>query len=66
MIKIILKIIWYILVVFSFLFTIYFLFHGQGYGIEHLKDIFSAGFGEGIKQFFSSIWNGIKFVCGIN
>ena len=66
MIKIILKVIWYILVVLSFILTIYFLFQDQGAGIDNLKDLFSSGFGEGIKQFFVSIWNGFKFVCGIN
>ena len=66
MIKIILKIIGGILIALAFLLAIYFLFQDQGAGIENLKDLFSAGFGEGIKQFFVSIWDGIKFVCGIN
>ncbi len=66
MIKIILKVIWYIAVVFAFIFTIYFLFANEGSGINELKDLFSTGFWDGIKQFFVNIWNGIKFVCGVN
>lgn len=66
MIKIILKVIGYILVAISLLLTIYFLFQNNGAGIENLKDLFSAGFFDGIKQFFVSIWNGFKFVIGIN
>lgn len=66
MIKIILKVIGGILIALAFLLAIYFLFQDQGAGIENLKDLFSNGFGEGIKQFFVSIWNGFKFVCGIN
>lgn len=66
MIKIILKVIGYILIALSFLLTIYFLFQDQGAGIQNLKDLFGNGFIEGIKQFFVSIWDGIKFVCGIN
>lgn len=66
MIKIILKVIAYIIVVLALLLTVYFLFQDQGAGIENLKDLFSVGFLDGIKQFFVSIWNGIKFVIGIN
>ncbi len=66
MFKIILKIIGYILLAVVILLTIYFLFQDQGAGIENLKDLFSAGFLDGIKQFFVSIWNGFKFVIGIN
>ena len=66
MIKLILKIVWAVIVIVAFLLAIYFLFQDQGAGIDNLKDLFSAGFIEGIKQFFVSIWNGIKFVCGIN
>jgi Trk-type K+ transport system membrane component len=66
MVKVILKVIWYILVILSFLLCIYFLFEGQGAGIENLKDLFSNGFLEGLKEFFIQIWNGLKFVCGIN
>ena len=66
MIKLILKIIWYIAVVFAFVLAIYFLFANNGSGINELKDLFSQGFWEGLKQFFVNIWNGIKFVCGIN
>ena len=66
MIKLILKIIGYIIVAVAILLTLYFLFQDNGAGINNLKDLFSAGFGEGIKQFFVSIWNGIKAVCGIN
>ena len=66
MIKLILKIVWYILVFVAFLLAIYFLFQDQGAGIDNLKDLFSVGFWEGLKQFFVSIWDGFKFVCGIN
>lgn len=65
MFKLIFKIIWLIIAILAILFTLYFLFEGQGAGIQNLKDLFSNGFWEGIKQFFVSIWNGFKFVCGI-
>lgn len=65
MIKLLLKIVWYVIVVLALLLLVYFLFENHGSGIENLKDLFSAGFVEGIKQFFISIWNGIKFVCGV-
>lgn len=64
--KIILKIIGYLIVILSLLLTVYFLFQDQGAGINNLKDLFSGDFVEGLKQFFVSIWNGFKFVCGIN
>ncbi len=66
MIKLLLKIVWYVIVILAFVLVVYFLFENQGSGIENLKNLFSIGFVEGIKQFFVSIWNGIKFVCGIN
>lgn len=65
MFKLLLKIIWYVIVVLAFLFVVYFLFQGEGEGIHNLQDLFSQGFWEGIKQFFVNIWNGIKAVCGI-
>ena len=64
--KIVLKVIGYILLVLSLMLLIYFLFQDQGAGIENLKDLFSNGFADGIKQFFTSIWNGFKFVIGID
>ena len=65
MFKLILKIVWYLIVILAFLFVLYFLFGNNGAGIQNLKDLFADGFWEGIKQFFVNIWNGIKFVCGI-
>lgn len=44
------------------LFTIYFLFGGEGYGIEALSELNQDGFFNGIKNFFVDIWHGIKFV----
>ena len=44
------------------LFTIYFLFANEGYGIDMLTQIFEDGFFAGIKNFFVDIWNGFKFV----
>lgn len=64
--KIVLKVIGYILLVLSLMLLVYFLFQDQGSGIENLKDLFSNGFVDGIRQFFTSIWNGFKFVCGID
>lgn len=44
------------------LFSIYFLFANEGYGIDMLTQIFEDGFFGGIKNFFIDIWNGFKFV----
>ena len=66
MVKLIFKILWHIVFIIALLLTIYFLFEGGGKGIENLKALFSNGFGEGIKQFFVGIWDGIKVVCHIN
>lgn len=66
MIKLIFKIIWSVIVLIALLLVVYFLFANDCAGINQLKDLFSTGFWEGFKQFFVSIWNGIKFLCGIN
>ena len=51
-----------IFIVLTTLFTIYFLFANEGYGIDMLTQIFEDGFFAGIKNFFVDIWNGFKFV----
>ncbi len=51
-----------IFILFTTLFTIYFLFANEGYGIEMLTQIFEDGFFAGIKNFFVDIWNGFKYV----
>ena len=65
MVKLIFKIIWYIIVVLAFLLLIYLLFANSGNGIELLKDLFSDGFFNGIKNFFVGIWDGFKHVVGL-
>lgn len=60
--KIIMKILFWILFTIMLLFTIYFLFANEGYGIDMLKETFSDGFFAGIKNFFVGIWRGFKFV----
>lgn len=49
-------------IIFTTLFTIYFLFANEGYGIDILDQIFEDGFFGGIKNFFIDIWRGFKFV----
>ena len=44
------------------LFTIYFLFANEGYGIDMLTQTAEDGFFGGIKNFFVDIWNGFKYV----
>lgn len=44
------------------LFTLYFLFANEGYGIDMLTEISEDGFMGGIKNFFTDIWRGFKFV----
>ena len=51
-----------LLIAFTSLFTIYFLFANEGYGIDVLTQIFDDGFLGGIKNFFVDIWNGFKYV----
>ena len=51
-----------IFIVLTTLFTIYFLFANEGYGIDMLTQIFEDGFKKKIKNFFVDIWNGFKFV----
>lgn len=65
MIKLIFKIIGIVIAVLCFILTIFLLFAHQGYGINLLKDTFSDGFFNGIKNFFVGIWDGFKFVCGL-
>lgn len=65
MVKLIFKIIWYIIAIVALLLTIYFLFANSGSGIEQLKDLFSDGFFNGIKDFFVGIWEGFKHVVGL-
>ena len=65
MIKLIFKILWIIISIFTTILTIYFLFANGGYGIETLKSIFSDGFFNGIKEFFVGIWEGFKLTVGL-
>ena len=65
MIKLIFKIIWYIIAILALLLCIYFLFANSGNGIEQLKGLFSGGFFNGIKDFFVGIWDGFKHVVGL-
>jgi hypothetical protein len=65
MIKLIFKIIGIILIIASFLITLYFFFGNGAAGIQIFKEIFSNGFLEGIKEFFSSIWNGFTTTIGL-
>ncbi|MBQ8425337.1 MAG: hypothetical protein IJX17_04890 [Clostridia bacterium] len=51
-----------ILAVLTVLFTIYFLFANEGYGIDILSQLFEDGVLAGIKNFFIDIWNGFKYV----
>lgn len=44
------------------MFTIYFLFANDGYGIDMLSEISEDGFFGGIKNFFIDIWRGFKYV----
>ena len=65
MIKLIFKIIGILLAIACFLITLYFFFGNGAAGIQIFEEIFSNGFLEGIKEFFSSIWNGFKTVVGL-
>lgn len=51
-----------LLIITMTLFTIYFLFANEGYGIDMLTQISEDGFFGGIKNFFIDIWNGFKYV----
>ncbi len=44
------------------IFTIYFLFANDGYGIDMISEISEDGFFGGIKNFFIDIWRGFKYV----
>lgn len=60
--KIVMKVLFWILFTFLVLFTLYFMFANEGYGIDMLKEAFKDGFFVGIKNFFVGMWRGIKFV----
>lgn len=49
-------------IIFTTLFSIYFLFANEGYGVDMLTEIFEDGFFGGIKNFFVDIWRGFKYV----
>ncbi len=51
-----------IFVAIATLFTLYFLFANEGYGIDMISQNFEDGFFAGIKNFFVDIWEGMKFV----
>jgi len=63
MIKLIFKILGYIISILCVLLTIYFLFAAEG--IDTLKSVFEGGFFEGIKDFFIGIWEGFKSTVGL-
>jgi len=65
MIKLIFKIVGWIIAIACVLVSLYFFFGNNGYGITVFKEIFANGFWEGIKEFFVSIWNGFKTVVGL-
>lgn len=65
MIKLIFKIIGWIISIFCFLIALYFFFGNGGMGIDIFKDMFSHGFLDGVKEFFSSMWSGFKSVVGL-
>ena len=48
--------------IFTTIFTIYFFFGNEAYGIDMLKQTFEDGFFSGLKTFFVDIWNGILFI----
>jgi len=60
--KIIGIVLFVLFVITTTLFTIYFLFANEGYGIDMLNQLFEDGFFSGIKNFFIDIWHGFKFV----
>ena len=66
MIKLIFKIIGIIIAVFCFLITLYFFFGNGASGITIFGELFSNGIGEGLKEFFVSIWNGFKAIVGLS
>ena len=49
-------------IIFTTIFTIYFFFGNEAYGVDMLTQSFEDGFFAGIKTFFVDIWSGIKFV----
>lgn len=51
-----------LIVLLTFLMTIYFLFANEGYGIDMLTELFKDGVIGGIKNFFIDIWKGILYV----
>ena len=59
MLKVILKVIWYLIAITCIVLTIYFLFNG---GAKELADLSKDGFFKGVGQFFVNIWEGIKAV----
>jgi len=65
MIKIIFKIIGFLISIACILVTLYFFFGNGGMGIEIFKELFRDGFGNGLKEFFTSIWEGFKAVVGL-
>lgn len=59
MVKIIFKIIWYIIAIIAIILAVYFLVNG---GATDLADLSAenGGFWGGLKQFFVNFWEGIK------
>lgn len=64
MIKVIFKIIGWIIGILCLLFALYFLFAANG--IEIMKSLFSGGFWQGIKDFFVGMWDGFKALVGLS
>ena len=65
MIKLIFKILGWIISLTCVLITLYFFFGNSGMGIDIFKDMFANGFFEGLKEFFTSMWSGFKSVVGL-
>ena len=63
MVKIIFKIIWYLVAITAIILTLYFLLNG---GAEDLGALSTdnGGFWGGIKQFFINFWEGLKASFG--
>ena len=57
MVKIIFKVLWYIIVITCIILCFYFLFNG---GFKELGDLSKDGFFNGVGKFFVNFWEGIK------
>lgn len=65
MVKLIFRIIGWIISITAILLVLYFLFADEGSGIAQLRELSSHGFFKGIRDFFVGMWNGFKHVVGL-